>query len=64
MDFEYQGFLIQCATTAGGAGFIGIVTICQAAADEERRKVFVSVSPRSFTTQLQAIDHARVWAEM
>jgi len=64
MHFEYRGFEIECATTVGGAGFIGIVTIWHAPADDENHKVFTSDSPRSFPTQLQAVDYARVWAEM
>jgi len=64
MHFEYRGFKIECATTAGGAGFIGTVTIWQATADDEGRKVFPCDSPGSFPTQLQAVDYARVWAEM
>jgi hypothetical protein len=64
MHFEYRGFKIECATTAGGAGFIGTVTIWQATADDEGRKVFTCDSPGSFPTQLQAVDYARVWAEM
>jgi hypothetical protein len=64
MDFEYRGFLIQCATVVGGAGFIGTVTIWSAPADDEVRKAFTSDSPGSFLTQLQAVDCARLWAEM
>jgi hypothetical protein len=64
MHFEYRGFKIECATTVGGAGFIGIATIWQALADNEDRKVFTSDSLRSFPTPLQAVDHARVWAEI
>jgi hypothetical protein len=64
MDFEYRGFLIQCATAVGGAGLIGTVTIWQTLADDERIKVFASESPTSFPTQREAIDHARAWGEM
>ena len=64
MHFEFRGFNIECATTVGGAGFIGTVTVWQTPADDEHRKVFTSDSPRSFPTQLQAVDYARVWAEM
>jgi hypothetical protein len=64
MHFEYRGFNIECSATDGGAGFIGLATIYQASADGEDRKVFTSDSPRSFPTQLQAVDDARVWAEM
>ncbi|MDB5789511.1 MAG: hypothetical protein JWQ50_9426 [Caballeronia mineralivorans] len=64
MHFEYRGFNIECSATDGGAGFIGLATIYQASADGEDRKVFTSDSPRAFPTQLQAVDDARVWAEM
>ena len=64
MHFEYRGFEIECATAAGGAGFIGTVTIWQAPPEDEDLKVFTSYMPQSFPTQLQAIDHARVWSEM
>jgi hypothetical protein len=64
MHFEYRGFKIECATTDGGAGFIGIATIYQPSADGEDRKVFTSGSLRSFPTHLQAVDFARVRAEI
>ena len=64
MHFEYRGFEIECATAAGGADFIGTVGIWQAPHEYEDLKVFTSDSPGSFPTQLQAVDCARVWAEM
>jgi hypothetical protein len=64
MHFDYRGFEIECVTTGVGAGFIGTVTIWQVHPADEDRKVFTSNSPGWFPTQLQAIDHARVWSEM
>jgi hypothetical protein len=64
MHFEYRGFNIECSATDGGAGFVGIATIYQASADGEDRKVFTSGLLRSFPTFLQAVDYARVWAEI
>jgi hypothetical protein len=64
MHFEYRGFKIERFTTDGGAGFIGLATIYQASPDGEDRKVFTSDSPRSFPTQLKAVDYARLRAEI
>ena len=64
MHFEYRGFNIECSATDGGAGFVGIATIYQASVDGEDRKVFTSGLLRSFPTFLQAVDDARVWAEI
>jgi hypothetical protein len=64
MHFEYRGFKIEGATTDGGAGFIGIATIYQPSADGGDRKMFTSGSLTSFPTHLQAVNFARVWAEI
>jgi len=64
MHFDYRGFEIECVTTGVGAGFIGTVTIWQVPPADEDRKVFTSNSPGWFPTQLQAIDHARVWSDV
>lgn len=64
MHFEYRGFEIEVATAVGGIGFIGTVTIWPALPADERLKVYTSDSPGSFPTRLQAVDCARVWAEM
>jgi hypothetical protein len=62
--FQYRGFEIDVATAVGGDGFIGTVTIWQAPPANERLEVFTSDSPGSFPARLQAVDCARVWAEI
>ena len=64
MHFEYRGFNIECSATDGGAGFTGIATIYRPLANGVDREVFTSGSLRSFPTFLQAVDYARVWAEI
>jgi hypothetical protein len=64
MLFEYRGFNIECATTLGSDGFVASATIWQAPAANIDRVEFTSGSLMSFSTQLQAVDYARVWAEM
>jgi hypothetical protein len=64
MHFEYRGFNIECATTVGSDGFIGSATIWQPPAADKDRTEFTSGPLMSFSTQLQAVDYTRVWAEM
>ncbi len=62
MRFEYRGFNIECAALLGGAGFAGRASVWRVSND--RDEPFESGTLKLFPTSLQAINYARVWAEI
>jgi hypothetical protein len=64
MRFEYRGFSIECRSTVSEAEFTGQATVSRPSTGEEPHIAFESDELKSFPTQQQAIDYARVWSEM
>jgi hypothetical protein len=62
MQFEYRGFNIECAAVPGDGGYAGNASIWRVLTDSD--EPFNSGALRAFPTTLQAINYARVWAEM
>ena len=62
MQFEYRGFSIDCAAVLGDGGYAGSASISRVSNNSD--EPFDSGALRAFPTALQAINYARVWAEM
>jgi hypothetical protein len=64
MQFQHQGFNIECSVDSTGLNYVGWVVISRVVTDKEQGAAFKSGFLQAFPTQAQAIGYARFWAEM
>ena len=62
MQFEYRGFNIECAAVPGDGNYAGSVSVWRVSNGGD--DPFNSCTSKPFPTPLQAINYARVWAEI
>jgi hypothetical protein len=64
MRFEYLAFTIECAVQHVGETYVGQATIYSSSAEKNLVECFRTALLPSCSTQIQAIGHARNFAEM
>jgi len=64
MHFQHRGFSIECTTSRVGPKFVGEATISRLSTGDEDERPFKSGYLTSFQSEGQALEYARLWAEM